>query len=190
MGLLAYFDLNQRSRKARRQESQDAVIAATTLPERRESAIVAEADSASSTSPLAPPTSASSRGIPTWEPEASPSNLPPPNASECEPAPTKPARSFWILITQRQDGQLSIVDQLVMYFGVLLGVYFSSLIRGSQSQASLLIAALVALVIIPVVFEKLNVNPKAPFIVRFGLFVQNGVFWDVIFESIGKIGRS
>lgn len=77
-----------------------------------------------------------------------------------------------------------------MYFGVLLGVYFSSLIRGSQSQASLLIAALVALVIIPVVFEKLNVNPKAPFIVRFGLFVQNGVFWDVIFESIGKIGRS
>jgi len=41
-------------------------------------------------------------------------------------------------------------------------------------------------VIIPVVFEKLSVRPDAPFIVRFGLFVQNGVFWQVIIGSIGK----
>lgn len=92
---------------------------------------------------------------------------------------------------------MSVWDQIIMYFGVVLGVVFSSAVQqfkpGSDvnlketvTLSTLLVAALVALVIIPLVFQKLSIRPDAPFIVRFGLFVQNGVFWQVIVSSIGK----
>ncbi len=93
-------------------------------------------------------------------------------------------------LNQHEEGQLSIADQLLMYFGVLLGVYFSGVIRGQDFRPSLFLASIVALVIIPAAFEKLNINPTAPLIVRFGLFVQNGVFWDVFLQAIGTGLRS
>ena len=90
---------------------------------------------------------------------------------------------------------MSMWDQISMYFGVLLGVVFSSAVQQFKPSGAvnlnvtlgtLLVAALVALVIIPVVFEKLSVRPDAPFIVRFGLFVQSGVFWQVMISSLSK----
>jgi hypothetical protein len=90
---------------------------------------------------------------------------------------------------------MSLGEQLLMYFGVVIGVVFSSVVQQFKSGqviglkislASLLVAGVIALVIIPVVFQKLTVRPDAPFLVRFGLFVQNGVFWHVITSSIGK----
>jgi hypothetical protein len=94
------------------------------------------------------------------------------------------------VLTQHEEGQLSIADQLLMYFGVLLGVYFSGVIRDQDFRPTLFLASVVALIIIPAAFEKLNINPTAPLIVRFGLFVQNGVFWDVFLQAIGTGLRS
>ncbi|MCY7273797.1 MAG: hypothetical protein LH702_08620 [Phormidesmis sp. CAN_BIN44] len=93
--------------------------------------------------------------------------------------------SLWAAFTQRQEGQLSFADQLLMYLGVLLGVYFSGVIRTQSSKPTFILAAFIALSIVPAAFEKLSINPKAPMLVKFGLFVQNGVFWDVMFQAIG-----
>jgi hypothetical protein len=93
----------------------------------------------------------------------------------------------WLALTRQEADNLSIADQLLMYCGVLMGVYFSGVIRGQDFRPTLLLAAVVSLIIIPIVFEKLNINPNAPLIVRFGLFVQNGVFWDVLLQALGNI---
>jgi hypothetical protein len=55
------------------------------------------------------------------------------------------------------------------------------------TAGEIILSAVIALVIIPLVYEKLNLNPGAPFIVQFGLFVQNGVFWHVLIDSIGSV---
>lgn len=94
--------------------------------------------------------------------------------------------SLWTAFTQRGEGQLSPADQLLMYLGVLVGVYFSGMIRAQSSKSTFVLAAFIALTIVPVVFEKLSINPKAPLFVRFGLFVQSGVFWDVMFQAIAS----
>ncbi len=84
---------------------------------------------------------------------------------------------------------MSLAEQLLMYCGVVLGVYCSGLVRGQETKTTLLLAGLIALIIIPIAFEKLHIDPKAPFLVRFGLFVQNGVFWDVLFGVLGKVAE-
>jgi hypothetical protein len=81
---------------------------------------------------------------------------------------------------------MSLFEQVAMYLGLVLGVVFSAELRGTRSPTTPVLAALTALVIAPVAFEKLKVAPESPFIVRFGLFVQNGVFWDILFEAIGS----
>lgn len=92
--------------------------------------------------------------------------------------------------------ELSTFRQISMYFGLFIGVFLSTAISQfksgeeiniSVSIGAILISAVIALILIPIVYEKLRLNPAAPFIVQFGLFVQNGVFWHVIFDSIGKL---
>ena len=86
-------------------------------------------------------------------------------------------------------------EQFTMYLGVVVGVLGSTAVQqfkaGGEvafkvSWGMLVVAALVGLVVIPLVFEKLKVDPRAPFIVRLGLFVQNGVFWQVVMAGIAK----
>jgi hypothetical protein len=90
---------------------------------------------------------------------------------------------------------MPIWEQLMMYFGTVVGVLFSSAVMEFKSGefetfsvtiTSIILSAVIALVIIPVVFEKLNVKPDAPLVVRLGLFVQHGVFWQVLFGAMGK----
>ncbi|OUC16084.1 MAG: hypothetical protein B0A82_03660 [Alkalinema sp. CACIAM 70d] len=95
----------------------------------------------------------------------------------------------WYGITEAEEGQLSILEQGMMYCGVLLGVYFSGVIRGHDFRPTFLLAAMLALLIVPFAFEKLRIDPEIPLVVRFGLFVQNGVFWDVMLQAIGTIHR-
>jgi hypothetical protein len=92
--------------------------------------------------------------------------------------------------------ELSVTDQLIMYFGVLIGVLFSSYVRAMADGGTInfafttsitIVSVIVALAIIPIVYEKLKIDPAAPFIVQFGIFVQSGVFWHMIISSIGKI---
>jgi len=95
--------------------------------------------------------------------------------------------------------KLSPISQILMYLGIFIGVLFSSVVnqfaKGDNFSITvnisiLLISAVIAFTLIPIVYEKLKLNPGAPFIVQFGIFIQNGVFWHVIINSIGKITSS
>ncbi|KYK31911.1 MAG: hypothetical protein AYK19_03610 [Theionarchaea archaeon DG-70-1] len=88
---------------------------------------------------------------------------------------------------------MSLTRQILMYVGVFVGVLFSTVVSHFRSGEEITLAmtigevvaaAIIALVIIPLVYEKLQLYPKAPFIVQFGLFVQNGVFWHVLIELV------
>ena len=91
--------------------------------------------------------------------------------------------------------RINLFEQLLMYFGIAIGVFFSSYIDNFKAGESfslvinwntIIISMIVSLIIIPFVYNKLQIKSGTPFIVRFGFFVQNGVFWQVILEAIGK----
>jgi hypothetical protein len=90
---------------------------------------------------------------------------------------------------------LTVLRQVLMYLGAFVGVILSSAIMQFRSGVAdpaisipeVILSAVVAFVIIPVVYEKLNLNPDAPFIVQFAIFVQNGVFWHMLIDSIGAV---
>jgi len=82
-----------------------------------------------------------------------------------------------------------------MYMGVLVGVLFSAAIdRYKSGQAILpalsptvlLISAVIALMLIPPIYQRLSIRPCSPFIVQLGVFVQSGVFWEAIVSSAAK----
>ncbi len=88
---------------------------------------------------------------------------------------------------------LSTLRQIAMYFGAFIGVLLSEIVREygsgkhvklSLSVGKVVASALIAFIIVPYVYEKLK--PESPFIVQFGLFVQNGVFWSFLIDLIGK----
>ncbi len=77
-----------------------------------------------------------------------------------------------------QEQALSAARQVVMYFGVFIGVLLSEAVHefgtGRHIKISLTVgkviaSALIALIVVPYVYEKLR--PESPFIVQFGLFV-------------------
>ena len=84
---------------------------------------------------------------------------------------------------------ISIWQQIMMYLGIALGVLFSNDLRiddqsTEQLPEGVLIALLSALLLMPSVFERVSFNPKTPFIIRFGLYFQSGVFADVLIAAI------
>ena len=91
--------------------------------------------------------------------------------------------------------RITVVNQVLMYIGTFMGVLLSTAVTHFRSGntdltitvGEVVISAVIALVIIPLVYEKLMLNPESPFIVQFGLFVQNGVFWHVLIDSIGSV---
>ena len=90
---------------------------------------------------------------------------------------------------------LSFPHQLLMYLGTFLGIVFSTAICQFRSGSmhlelpigEIILSAVIAVVIIPLVYEKLMLNPRVPLIVQFGIFVQNGVFWHVLIDSVGSL---
>lgn len=90
---------------------------------------------------------------------------------------------------------LSARDQVVMYAGTVIGVLFSSAVTQAKVGTfggfnfqfpGFILAGIIALAIMPIIYEKLSVKSNTPFIVRLGLFVQQGVFWQVLIGAIGK----
>jgi len=91
--------------------------------------------------------------------------------------------------------RISIWEQLLMYLGIVAGVLFSSAVSQFKTGESIslkftvgtiVVSLVVAFVILPTAFEKLSVKLDAPLLVRVGLFVQHGVFWNVLFAAVGK----
>lgn len=84
---------------------------------------------------------------------------------------------------------LSVGEQLIMYFGTVIGVLFSSAITSADATpfqlaaitpSSVMFALIVALVIMPIEFKQLGIKRNTPAIIRLGIFVQSGVFWQVL----------
>jgi len=98
-------------------------------------------------------------------------------------------------VTETKESN-SIWQQLIMYLGIFIGVLLSSYVFAMKDGkgiteikfgwVSILISLVISLILIPKVYEKLEVKPKTPFIVKLGLFVQQGVFWQVLLGAIGK----
>lgn len=118
------------------------------------------------------------------------------NKAEKDPAVSM--KSLPAEAAPKREGRLSGNQQLLMYFGLLIGVLFSAAINQlkkgeaanlNMDPATIIISAVIALMLVPMVYKNLNIDPKAPFIVQFGLFVQNGVFWNIIVDSLGKIAK-
>lgn len=105
-------------------------------------------------------------------------------------------KSFPAESASREGGNLSGKQQVTMYLGLLVGVLFSTAVNQfkngqaadlNMDPATIIVSAIIALILVPFVYKNLRIDSKAPFIVQFGLFVQNGVFWNVIVDSLGKV---
>ncbi len=91
--------------------------------------------------------------------------------------------------------RIPALRQVIMYCSTLLGVLFSTAVHHfgtgdlklTLTYGEVIVSGVIALMIIPVIYEKLELDVKAPFIVQIGLFVQNGVFWQVLIESLGGV---
>lgn len=101
--------------------------------------------------------------------------------------------------TLTKEKSLEAVDafsskqQVFMYLGVFIGVLFSAGVNQFRSGESItfgltvgkfMMSAIIALITIPIVYEKLSLNPGKPFLYQFALFVQNGVFWNVLLNTV------
>jgi hypothetical protein len=90
---------------------------------------------------------------------------------------------------------ITLIHQILMYLGTFMGVLLSTAVTHFRfgnadltiTLGEVIVSAVIAFIIVPLVYEKLIVNPKAPFVVQFGLFVQHGVFWHILIDSIGSI---
>jgi len=110
--------------------------------------------------------------------------------------PVQATKTLSIESLSKERDKFSIQRQLLMYFGLLVGVVFSTAVnqfkKGEVANlnidpATIIISSIIALILVPMVYKNLRIDSKAPFIVQFGLFVQNGVFWNVIVDSLGKV---
>lgn len=95
----------------------------------------------------------------------------------------------------KKTGMMPWGEQILMYLGILVGVVFSSAIQQYMADRPfdfslplfrLILSAVVAWLLMPYVYKNMDVAPDTPLLIRCGLFVQNGVFCQVIFGAIGK----
>ena len=81
---------------------------------------------------------------------------------------------------------MPLLEQVILYSGILLGVLISARVRGDHLEIPLVFSIGIAFVVAPTAFKTLGVDPNSPFIARFGLFVQQGLFWDVLIDIVSK----
>jgi len=103
------------------------------------------------------------------------------NLVEPAPAPAEATPSWW--------------KQLLLYLGIVVGVFFSSAIMQFKAHSPisftfswpvLIVSMVIGCIIMPVAYDKLAIKPRAIFAVQFSLFVQTGVFWNVLIDAIAK----
>jgi hypothetical protein len=84
-------------------------------------------------------------------------------------------------------------EQIVMYFGIVIGTIVSALLRGTIQVANpnnrlwvvIGLSCFIGLITMPYIYEKTRPDPNSPGLVRFALFVQNGFFWENLVEGLG-----
>ena len=93
---------------------------------------------------------------------------------------------------EKNGGLLRPIEQFVMYSGTTLGIFLSSIAHHSGQpgafniQANAVLCLMLSFSVIPIVYRTLEIPSTAPFMIRFLMFVENGVFWQVIFEFGGR----
>jgi hypothetical protein len=108
------------------------------------------------------------------------------------------------------EDKMTTHQQIIMYLGIFAGVacstWVTSIVSGKQIEITstsivslasisgaafvtyLCISALIALLIVPIVYGKLD--PKSPGLVQFALFFQNGVAWPILLDGVVIIKNS
>jgi hypothetical protein len=88
------------------------------------------------------------------------------------------------------ESREQFLTQLTIYMGVVLGIAFSSYVKGDQSEIISIVdflgACIVSFVVLPSVFQDGIILPDAPFLARFGVAVQRGVFSDLVISAVEK----
>lgn len=91
---------------------------------------------------------------------------------------------------QTPTDRKSVLEQTVLYLGVVLGISLGHYIQGNQPKiegfTDFIAACGIAFIVIPSVFRGDAINPEAPFIARFGLAVQRGAFSDLVIAAARK----
>lgn len=94
----------------------------------------------------------------------------------------------------KSEPQLVFWQQLLCYLGVVVGVVGSQAVNqysagkaiSGVSVGEILVALVVGLVLLPIAYEKLRVDPTLPLLFQVGLFAQQGVFWQTLLIALGK----
>lgn len=118
------------------------------------------------------------------------------NSTAMPPPGTIPfgARSLKQKRIYRTVAAIPVWQQAIFYLSTVVGVLLSSSVMQFQAGKAVtisftvitvLLAAIIALILMPVTYEQ-AIKPHAPLIVQLGLFIQAGVFWSVVFTTIGK----
>lgn len=95
---------------------------------------------------------------------------------------------------EKTDPQLAFWQQLLCYLGVVVGVIGSQAVNQYSagkaitgvSVGEILVAFVVGLVLMPIAYEKLRIDPTLPLLFQVGLFAQQGVFWQTLLIALGK----
>jgi hypothetical protein len=83
-------------------------------------------------------------------------------------------------------------EQLFMYLGIVIGIIASAYLRGTITGTrsfpnTILLSFFVGIIVMPFIYDRIKAaSTNAPGLVRFGLFVQNGFFWDALMEGAGR----
>lgn len=93
---------------------------------------------------------------------------------------------------------ISNAKQLIYIVGIFAGVLLSDSVLQARlgdsnlaielSPTNLFIKSVIAFILVPVVYQR-NIDPNTPFLVQLGIYVQSGVFWPVLFDSIARIPK-
>jgi hypothetical protein len=98
-------------------------------------------------------------------------------------------------LTPAGSGEIPLVQQLLLYLVVVLGVVLSEAvamarrggpIRIELNRAWLIVACLIALIVFPAVWRELGAMAEAGPLVQMGMAAQGGVFWGVILAGAEK----
>ncbi len=92
-------------------------------------------------------------------------------------------------------GQVSLVQQVLLYLVVVLGVVLSEAVamartggpvRIELSRPWLIVACVVALVVFPAVWHQIDALADTSLLVQMGMAAQGGVFWGVVMAGAEK----
>lgn len=95
--------------------------------------------------------------------------------------------TIWDHLNDRNRTRMLLVEQIVLYAGLLLGIFLSSNLGPTTMNVSPLLAALAGLFVTPIFYGKLNIAPSTPFLARFTFFAQQGVIWSIVFNTVGQL---